>query len=763
MNLTDLGSGLSQLAELARPDAQTAWNWLTDGSKALGVLGLSVVGLFSAAKWTYVRARRGTNGLVDRRRLGDSYAAWHRLAGQVPNASTGTRSLVRTVASTKKELASIMVRSLRKDIESRLASSASGTIDLTYADICATPGLVLPERFVSPDGTAVIAIEKAGTSVPMRTRAKSGEMVSPGLLMVAPAGMGKSTFCRLAEYSWLQTGDEQRWIMTIDASDFLAASEGHHTIGSVDWLVSVIETRLFRTTLNPLERRALGELLEQNGHILVDSLDEIADLIGEAEAERFLRSWLFGRAECATARTSYYESNLYGHSALAHFQVLFGQEPDNIQLREYIDCLCARLYSPSDAPVRAASVNSLREATPDLRELTHNPLLLTMCASLPDLGGVGESLDVSTVYHEFVRLSLDREVKSGRMTISTDLAIKALSEFAWARFRSSGGKAMGRGAIALAIRDVDEISNAERADVIATLESCPLLTLQKAPPSSLDDYDASFYHKSFEDYFVARRVEEWLCGRAGRGADFFECIDSPEVTFFVKEAIIRMSADAATMEQAASRLKNTLTQLLQSRKESSDERGARSKTFAAGQVAYYLSMIGDQSIRDWLYEIASTEQDFWIRRCACIGLAFGGAPDAVNLLIDRMREGIESGDFGLARQNIAVELGFYGDQRFDPLDPTADAGGANCTRLVGRSCVELRMNVEAANWRMILFNLLYLGQHRHASDESFKREMVGRSSGLLETLDQLAEDPSKRSFREIEDLRRLVMDLQVQS
>ncbi len=725
--------------------------WFIHGARLFTLLGFSIVGALSTARFAYVWIRRRILRQKDSKVLGAEYRTWRRLAEQSGVLEAG-RSLTRQIAATEEELAGDVLRALRAEIEDRLDRQASGTLELTNRDLIEN-GLLIPAKLEGPSGDIIVSIESGVDVWAVREGAA-------GALVIGPPGAGKSILCRTAEHAWLTSRTAGLdWLITLDWMDFLGESNSGRTFGSREWLAGVIEKRLFNGALSTFERRALAELIEVRAVIMIDALDEIASRLQPSEMHRLLTSWVFRHAVLCTARVSYYEAALLGAPAVREHRVFAWREPAEIELQSFVGALCRRIYPAAEAEARTRVALTIRDNAPDLRELTHNPLLLAMCASIRWPDADTAELDVSLVYREFVRLSLSREHREGRLAVASDLVVAALAEFAWLHFCGSQGRLSGRGLIMAAVQNVTEIPEQQRIRVADAIESCPMLTLRRSSLADPDEYDARFYHQSFEDYLVARRADAWLRERSTRGEDYFEYIDTPEVTFFLKEAIVRISREPAARRTASVRLRDAFSGALNDVKEASDERTARLRKFAAGQVGYYLGMFGEADLQMWLARILEDEHDFWIKRAGVIGLAFGGKPELFHRFINATRRGIDDGDFSLARKNIGVELGFYGDQVFDPLDPAVDMGGDSCTRLVGRSVLELRMGVEAANWRMVLFNLLYLAKYRAVSHQSFLREIGPRLQELSEAVGILASDAEKARYPEVAEIGELISTL----
>ncbi|ADP79432.1 NACHT domain-containing protein [Pseudofrankia inefficax] len=726
---------------------------LLHSAEVLPLVGLSVAGLLNGVYQALLWLRRRAVTRGDRRRLGErEYALWRRLAEQ-SGQPVGKESLTAAIRRTRQDLAAAMVEGLSKEIRARLDRPASGAVGFACRELLESPDLLLETAFVSQDAT--ITVPAQGPLPPTAPPDRKG------FLVVGRPGTGKSVLCRGLESAWLADADPTRWLVTLDAVDFIAgAYPPPSRVGGREWLVDILQRRVLGSSLSVFERRVLDDALDSALTLVIDGLDEIVGLLGAADADRFLSSWAFSQAEVVTVRSSYYESVLRGStSVVRRLHTVFSRAPDESWILRYIDVLSNRLLGSADAAAHAQTVKELWTREPAIRALASNPLLLTMLVWTHGYEGADGSIDRSSVYRQFVRQSLEREVRDGRNAVPSEVLISVLCELAWLRFRGSAGLA-GRGTLQLAAA-LAGVPEAGRREVVDALETCPLLTL-RARPAALDgEYDAGFYHKSFEEYFVARWVEDWIQGTTERGSDFFEQIDGPEVAFFVKESVYRLSRNPPLRRFAAQRLKGLLEKALADRGQSTDERSARISSFAAGRIAYYLGAIGDEPSRAWLERLVSEQTDFWVRRSGAIGLAFGGAPACVNAFIDEMRVGMESGNLAMARKNIAVELGFYGDQELDPLDPSADRGGESCRRLVSRTIAELGMDVEAANWRMILFDLNYLSRHREASASSFVAEIRPHRDELTRALRTLRADPRKACHPEISELEESLLAIGV--
>lgn len=712
-------------------------SWASETANLFALLGLSGVGLFAAARSLALRMRRKIRERRDQQRFGDMYADLKRLS--VLSGQSGSDDLSRLISETQVSVRSRLRKALRDAAGTRLERSSSGT-QLTFYQVFDEAPLQLPKTFLNSRG------ENCADSLD-KLRAAGVRVALAG-----PAGSGKTLFCRQLEREWLSALDTDGLLVTIDAADFAFFGGERRTEpeGSLSWLVGLVSRKHFVDDITPLETHILRVTLTTNTVIVIDALDEIADAMSPKGFETFLNEWVPLNARLLTFRESFYETSLTGHATLEGAEVGHWVAPSRAEADAYIESTCLRIYGSGRGSVRAKEIMRLREESRDLCEITANPLLLTMLVTLDlaELGG--RRVSFGSIVAIFVRSSLNRDMREGRWVGGREALLSCLRAIAWRRY-SGGNRAFDRAALERIIRTQSSLSEVERGGLAAYLETCPVLTAARI--GTLDgSYDLAFIHKSMQDYFVAERAAIWLKEDVAEGADFFSHIDTPEITAFLKDSLSDIAGDPHDAEHAARVLESGLRHELDRVRGATNERTARAATFAAGQMAYYLGMVGDDSAKAWLAELVESGLDYWVERSARIGLAFGGDPAPVMELIERMRNGVESGDFELARKNIAVELGFYGDQPFDPLNPTFDTGVASCANLVGRSVQELEMDVEAPNWRMILFNLVYLSKHRPESAEVFESEVRERRIAIERVLRDISATPDGADCPEVQRL-----------
>ena len=732
-------------------------DWLDDAGTLFTILGFSVVGFLSTA-WSGVRrARRALNKRRDRTLLGAELPVWEQLISADPTAK-GEQSVEHQITATRKDLIELIDSGLARDLGSRLDVRASGTIDLRWRDVVCDSSILLPTAFRDDQG---LELRLRGLASATVLQADAHHKPRHQLLVVGPAGSGKSTLC-LALENHVRMGHEPQWVLVLGLADFVSVdSAGRRDYGTLEWLVEILQNRIGSVGTSDFRHRIVRGLVEERMWIAVDGIDEIASYLGPVRTESVFASWVFDRAVLLTTRVSYYEATMARNPEFRQFRVLWFKPASDAELENYITRLATHTYGPDEGPRHADAAIELWRTLPRIREITRNPLLLAMYTSVQLTWSEGRIPDTLGVYRQFVRLTFRREtVRGSAVGLSVGQMEHILIELAWALRRTPELRTSGRRLLMEFFYHNPRFADGDvRDQVVRFVELCALLHLHSERNSAQGYYELSFYHASFEDYFVGRRLEDWLFGVTDSGADFFDIIETPEITLFVKEILLNVvQSSPDTRSSVSRRLKAKLEQLVSERAGTPDEARARQLSFSAGQVAYHLGLVGDHTTLDWLEGFTDREESFWVRRAAVIGLAFGGRLDRFHAFIDEMRSEIEANNFELARKNIAVELGFYGDQLFDVLDPTRDLGRPECTRLVARACEELSIPVEASNWRMILFNVLYLAKHRTASLASFDTAFGENLAGFEAATRKLESDPSTAPRPEVREMRQLLDD-----
>jgi len=742
--------------------------WLGEAANLSAVLGFSALGVLAASRaivlfgWRTFRTRR------DRSALQESYDLWLTLATQDgAYAPTGLKTLAKTLSAVRTELGTLVRASFGDWADEKLNQKASGSTRLTYEQLFSLPFLLLPIRFVrEADNEAITLIDLADLcDRPEPSVPEQPHRLNRRLLLIGSAGAGKTLTCLgVARHLSRRTG-APRWTLILNADDFEVDTSRSVVVGSLHWCADIVAKRLALMHLSDLRRKLLGEEIETNAAIVLDGLDEISQRLGRRRTDDLLNSWVFARARIVTTRASFYYSSLLGHRAIQSVDKAFAEIPPPGALDNFIHSACRVAFGEGGSR-REDAIRNLRTRFPNIASVTQSPLLLMM---LIDLDGVedwrGTQVDTARIYEEFVEQTIAIDLRRLGNIASVRSLPLIYRRVAWIMCQEGEphgrvSTGVARGVVAKAAAGIlVASSDHDREQLEEVVATSSLISAAHGGSNRRAATKVRFRHESFRDFLVAQRLQLWMLGETEEGEDFFQWVDSPEVSHFVKEYLNRIRADQLETDRVSMRLRRHLERLLEERTKTTEESAARRSTFAAGQVAYYLGMIARGEARDRLVGIARGESDFWIRRAAAIGLGFGGWPECIDVLIDEMRSALGRGEFSLARKNIAIELGFYGDQDFDPSDPTQDRAGQSCQRLVTSVCAELGLDVEAPNWRMRLFNLIYLAKYREVSRASFEGTLRECAEALKGAIPQLETESLKKHYPEVAEIREVFTDV----
>lgn len=747
--------------------------WLNNASALATVLGFGALGVFVALRYSLTRTLAFVWRKVERRRLGANYDTWRVLAAE-DGAYDPKKSirLIPTLESKVTQARQAIRQIVNERLSRRLGRLASGSTRLTNQLVLSDPALLLPISFRPSDSEQRESLEQllarlfgpaTEPTVQAAVRRPSGQKALRVLLLGA-AGLGKSMTCLALEKA-IQGGGfgNRKWVFLIAAQDFGRVGQSHSDgspdrIGDEEWCLELLLARLGWNSPSELSRRAVLREMLDNAICIVDGLDEISSRIGKAAFEQLLQSWLAERAVVLTARTSFFHAALQGHPAVKGHLRLSLCSPSLDARHAFIRSVCERIY-PTTAQARISTLERLLAQYPNIETISETPLLLMMLTEIESFDQwMLARVDGVRVYEEFIRQVLDREAsRLGDLVPYHQLRV-IYQEMAWTLFKGWHGTEVRVGITSAELRSLvaTSASSSDEAQLNTFVEAflaSPLISVTGAEGLRRFALRIAFSHESFAEFLVAEWAFSWMSGDSDRGGEFFSYLENPGVSAFLKEYLDRTRVNDALQQAIAVRLSEQLTERLGAEKASSDEALARSRIFSAGQMAYYLGMVNDTAGKDLLGNLTAPATDFWVRRAACIGLAFGGDRAPLDQLINEMRAQIQNDDYTLARKSIAIDLSFYGDQEFDPNDATNDIGGESCQRLVTQQCRELCFDAEAANRRNCLFNLVYLHRHRPLSKDSFIATM--RESGpmiwdaLLEMKKSEAPDPEVDEVLEI--------------
>lgn len=742
---------------------------LTDVSTLATVLGFGAVGVFVAAKFVATRLLATIYELVERRQLGSQYDTMRKLA--IEDGAFDPKKNIRLYPILMESVTDAnraLIVSNTERLAARLNRLASGSTKLRNKDLLSSETLLLPFCFSRDIDGCSLDLEEFSATVLRPAPEGPGSPGNRRHLLLASAGFGKSLTCLAMEKDAREDdvlGDRLIFMVTAeDFADHEQHSSGSATLGDEWWSVNLFASRLGWRSPSELQRRALRREIQDNAVILIDGLDEIAARLDSSSFELFLQSWLFLQARLVTSRASFYRAALEGHPAVRSHERYWLNTPTALAREGFMEGVCLALHGESGG-TKFRMLKKLLQDHESLAELTETPLLLMMLLEIDHVERwTGVQIDTVGVYEEFVRQVLDRETLRLQKVISRDTLLAIYQEMAWLLISADSRDETHSGVTRAQLLEINRRlarrgNGANEQSVLDAIMASPLVLIVASPGLRGVGLQVSFTHYSFPEFLVAQWAFGWMSGDSERGDDFFSQLETPGVSAFLKEYLARSLTHPVTARAIGNRLARKLDALIAAERTAADEGLGRRRTFAAGQVAYYLGMIDDPRTRPALAAMASSDADFWIRRAAAIGLAFGGQSNSLNGLVDEMHHQISKGDFTHARKSIAIDLSFYGDQPFSILDPTGDAGGPTCRRLVTRQCHELCADAEVANRRNCLFNIIYLFRHRPQSKESFVETFRETGPMLWKALDDI--ENAGAHIPELAEVREIMRELAV--
>lgn len=580
-------------------------------------------------------------------------------------------------------------------------------------------------------------------------------------LLIGDAGEGKSLVCFVLRNK-LKDLDSNKWVLFISHKDFL--NNASISLGSEEWLSRLVASQIGIHSPSDLDLRVIDEIIKESSIIIIDAMDEIAQKISRERNSEFINSWCFKSSLLITTRETHFYSSLLGLHEIREFDVLSIEPTNYTDRQQFIEGVCKRLYSDNNYLVPYQRVIYLINNFSAIAQITQTPILLLMLCELAVKGNLDESLTTVTIYEHWVHEFTIKEIEKSHKGMSYSELLSLLEDIAWKLFLQINEGYISNFALTEdSIKDIlsnkyHHLNFDEQIKITKLIVNSPLLT-SLPTKTKRESSQILFRHESFFEYLIASRVNAWLLGNRTSGEDFFEMLETPGIAFFIKEYFLKIKESPEYCYISNRRLLQYLEQLLTSRSRKTEELKVRLATFTAGQVAYHLGIISDKISSDKLIELCISEEDFWIKRCLVIGMMFGGNDKPYHDFIDAMRAGIEKGDFSLSRRNMAIELGFYGDQEFNKFDPTLDLGGSQCRRFLTRAVIELSLLVEQSNWRLELFNILYLWKHRPVSENDFINTVREIYSKLENGVSKVELINKRHSFPEIQEAKEMLQTL----
>lgn len=742
-------------------------NLLSKLATIAGIAGFGLLGVVVALKWIASKGRNAWWNRRDRQDLGAKYDAVRALISQHPTLEKmGTKRLISHLEEVKNNLTAMIQISQDKRHNSFKNRRASGSVSLLYSDILKNNGLLIPIKFRNESTQATLTTNDIALKIdhiPGKLETKS----QPTLIL-GNAGTGKSLASfdievKLTHY----LKHSGRWVFSIRPLDIsailsISASEKYSSFefGSVEWCAALLALRIGITAPSDLQMYLLVDILKNKAVILIDGIDEIFQRLSDFNAAKLPTTWLFLNASLILCRSAFYYYTMYGDASVKDFTLLSIEVASTEDRHSFIQNACNQIHK-EDGVENYENIMSLLRENKSLAEVIKVPLLIMM---LVEVSG-GEILKIPfdgsiAIYEAFLMKCMRRDRARFDENWTSEKAIDILTELAWRQFLqlNDSKEALSH------FRDSDvervltrfsDIGKNETNAIIENILDSPLI----GPQIDFDSNNGlmfDFVHMSFMDFFVARRTFIWLQGTTEIGSDFFEILETPGASHFIKEYFVWIRSQNSILARVESRFLAELNKKLQQINTALSDQDAREASFSAGQIAYYFGMVASKNTKDILVNLCSIENDFWVRRASAIGLAFGGDSAPLNSFLDNLWNEIDNQIFTNARKNIAVELGFYGDQVFDPMDPTRDLGGADCERTVLQIVRQLASTVESPNWRVDLFDLVYLAKYRPESFDDFYSSLEVNKEKINSWFSKAKILPELKETREIHELEMIL-------
>ena len=265
----------------------------------------------------------------------------------------------------------------------------------------------------------------------------------------------------------------------------------------------------------------------------------------------------------------------------------------------------------------------------------------------------------------------------------------------------------------------------------------------------------SFQHKSFQEFFVARRIySRMLRGSIDDLVETFGRLFSPEVSEFLKEFLVEVNGSPKLQQSSYERLSAAFAS-------ATTEGGPHDRIrIARQQLGYYLGNVRYARAHQWLKDALASESDPWVRRGIAVGLAFGGDLDALDEYVDALRSELDGDDRRENAVNLGFHLTFFGDQPVDVKSPETDQGGESCAKTVEGLVYQLGTETDRPSWRLNLYTLWYLvTQARVELRESAGQRLRDLGGTAPELVQQLLRDPAASQWPETQAVGNLVTRL----
>lgn len=582
-------------------------------------------------------------------------------------------------------------------------------------------------------------------------------------LVVGPPGGGKSTAAIATLKALTQAPNETLGaLVDLRRRQYLAIGAND---GTPDYTSRIIARAI--GVSNESAREALDSN-DQRLLLILDSLDE--GLVGlNLDAVHETTNYdLFERADIAFCRAQFFQQYLSNTNFSQDRTVVHLHSWTNAQKEEYARVVLTSQLDADGEPLATALGEALAEGGA-ASALLSVPLRLNLAISLLLKSSLSASavieLNVLQLFEEFVYTTLELEVDAKGAAVESTQAFAFLEDVAWNGYQ---GTSVGPEERELSVEGMSEESALRSLCSIAVqatvqeatvalrgLVNSGLLEVRKDSGRIHRRSRVAFSHRSLQEFFVASRIQSSLIegGQDLRG--LFSIVMTPEVWEFIKESFVQINMRSSSRARVFTNMAEAIRSIDETDMAGSDR-------LALEQLYYYMGMLRTVASTEFLLDKYRASTDPWLSRGIVIGLAFSGNYVLLNEYVDLLqRERLSEGDHNENAANIGCHLSFFGDQEFDAASPDVDRGGDSCDKTITRLIYQLSTHTNRANWRIDLYTLLDLSEHRLVS-LTRTRETLRRLVEQLKLAEAtLLRDPVARDWPDMDRLRALILSVEV--
>jgi serine/threonine protein kinase len=538
-----------------------------------------------------------------------------------------------------------LAKYLEQEKRRTLAEHAPGFPNLFVRDTVGTLFIPPPWKSVPPAESSEL--------IP-RLIACLSDALPRNIVLTGGPGQGKTTilkklFCTLAD-SFI-SGTSPVFPLFLPFR-FLAPHIRDEHFGTPEWLAEYLRKDAWsRLALSnpPFDLRADY----QRPILLIDGLDELGSA-DQATINRLVSTPMFYYPAVLSCRRTFYDLYLSASPIQQQYVAHISLEPWDLARsgRLYIDAFCKWSGFGSTS---SADLTTRIDSDPDLRDLSTQPLLLTMMLDV--FGAASDQQDaprdLAGLYERYLRNLLRYEASRPGSILDDWHKAAILERLAWALYmtRGSGEQAYGDPRrMTVTLDDLRRILHRlgkyyEGHSIDAAVEDVRLHSCMVD-----DDGGAcSFIHKSFQEFYVALHICKQVRQSMKGAVTVFKKLIPPEVSIFVED-MLRPGRLTTRDRQSLSR--RFIKAFQQSQGEDAASLNVRD------HAIFYLATLRTDVGKRFLEAAYRGESDKVIQRSMMVGLGlFWGEQPVLDEYCHLIRSDAEAADV-----NMGYHLVYFGDQ-----------------------------------------------------------------------------------------------------